>query len=55
MQVEEVADVTVNFFAALLPNKTVGLEIFSLRSPAPLTGSTDTMTATAAVTRHVPN
>ncbi len=55
MQVEEVADVTVSFFASLLPNRTVGLEIFSLRSPAPLTGSTDTMTATAGVTGHVPD
>jgi NAD(P)-dependent dehydrogenase (short-subunit alcohol dehydrogenase family) len=55
MQVEEVADVTVNFFASLLPNKTVGLETFSLRSPAPLTGSTDTMTATVADTGPAPN
>jgi NAD(P)-dependent dehydrogenase (short-subunit alcohol dehydrogenase family) len=53
MQVQEVADVTVDFFATLLPNKTVGLEMFFLRSPAPLTGGTDTMTATAEGTGHL--
>jgi NAD(P)-dependent dehydrogenase (short-subunit alcohol dehydrogenase family) len=53
MQVEEVADVTVNCLASLLPNKTVGLEVFSLRSPAPLTASTDTMTSTATATGHL--
>jgi len=55
MQVEEVADVTVGFLASLLPNKTVGLEVFSLRSPSPLTGSADTMTATATETGHLPD
>jgi NAD(P)-dependent dehydrogenase (short-subunit alcohol dehydrogenase family) len=55
MQAEEVADVTVSFLASLLPNKTVGLELFFLRSPAPLTGSADTMTATATATGHLPN
>jgi NAD(P)-dependent dehydrogenase (short-subunit alcohol dehydrogenase family) len=48
MQVDEVADVTVGFIKSLLPNKTVGLETLSLRSPAPLTGSADTMIETAA-------
>jgi NAD(P)-dependent dehydrogenase (short-subunit alcohol dehydrogenase family) len=47
MQVDEVADVTVSVFESLLPNKTVGLEVVSLRSPAPLTGNADTMLATA--------
>jgi NAD(P)-dependent dehydrogenase (short-subunit alcohol dehydrogenase family) len=45
MQAEEVADVAIGVFESLLPNRTVGLEIFSLRSPAPLTGSADTMIA----------
>jgi NAD(P)-dependent dehydrogenase (short-subunit alcohol dehydrogenase family) len=47
MQADEVADVTVRVFESLLPNKTVGLETVSLRSPAPLTGNADTMLATA--------
>jgi NAD(P)-dependent dehydrogenase (short-subunit alcohol dehydrogenase family) len=47
MQADEVADVAVGVFEALLPNKTVGLEVMSLRSPAPLTGNADTMLATA--------
>lgn len=47
MQCDEVADVTVGLFAALLPNRTVGVETVVLRSPAPLTGSTDTMNAAA--------
>jgi NAD(P)-dependent dehydrogenase (short-subunit alcohol dehydrogenase family) len=45
MQADEVADVAIGVFESLLPNRTVGLEIFSLRSPAPLTGSADTMIA----------
>jgi hypothetical protein len=48
MQVDEVADVTVSVLESLLPNKTVGIEIVSLRSPAPLTGNADTMLATAS-------
>jgi NAD(P)-dependent dehydrogenase (short-subunit alcohol dehydrogenase family) len=48
MQVEEVADVAVGLLGSLLPNKTVGLETFLLRSPAPLTASTDTMTSTVS-------
>lgn len=47
MQADEVADVAVGVFEALLPNRTVGLEVMSLRSPAPLTGNADTMLATA--------
>jgi NAD(P)-dependent dehydrogenase (short-subunit alcohol dehydrogenase family) len=46
MQVDEVADVIVSVFESLLPNRTVGLEMVSLRSPAPLTGNADTMLAT---------
>jgi hypothetical protein len=52
MQVDEVADVVVGLFGTLLPNPTVGMETVFLRSPAPLTGSTDTMTATAESTGH---
>jgi NAD(P)-dependent dehydrogenase (short-subunit alcohol dehydrogenase family) len=47
MQADEVADVAVSVFEALLPNRTVGLEVMLLRSPAPLTGNADTMLATA--------
>jgi len=46
MQVDEVAEVTISVFESLLPNKTVSIETVSLRSPAPLTGSADTMIAT---------
>jgi len=52
MQVDQVADVVVGVFAAMLPNPTVGLETVFLRSPAPLTGSVDTMTATADATGY---
>jgi hypothetical protein len=52
MRVDEVADVVVGLFGTLLPNPTVGMETVFLRSPAPLTGSTDTMTATAESTGH---
>jgi hypothetical protein len=45
MLADEVADVAIGVFESLLPNRTVGLETFSLRSPAPLTGSADTMIA----------
>jgi NAD(P)-dependent dehydrogenase (short-subunit alcohol dehydrogenase family) len=45
MQADEVADVAIGVFESLLPNRTVGLETFSLRSPAALTGSADTMIA----------
>ena len=48
MQADEVADVTVGLIKSLLPNQTVGLEVLSLRSPAPLTGNADTMVETAA-------
>ena len=52
MRVDEVADVVVGLFGTLLPNPSVGMETVFLRSPAPLTGSTDTMTATAESTGH---
>lgn len=52
MQVEEVADVIVGVFGALLPNRSVGMETLFLRSPAPVMGSTDTMTAAARATGH---
>jgi NAD(P)-dependent dehydrogenase (short-subunit alcohol dehydrogenase family) len=52
MQVDQVADVVVGVFGAMLPNPTVGLETVFLRSPAPLTGSADTMTATAEATGY---
>jgi len=52
MRVDEVADVVVGLFGTLLPNPTVGMETVFLRSPAPLTGSTETMTATAESTGH---
>jgi hypothetical protein len=52
MQVDEVADVVVGLFGALLPNPSVGMETVFLRSPAPLTGSVDTMTATAEATGY---
>ena len=45
MLADEVADVAIGVFESLLPNRTVGLETFSLRSPAPLTGRADTMIA----------
>ena len=48
MQCDEVADVTVGVFAALLPSRSVGLETLVLRSPAPPTGTSDTMNAAAA-------
>jgi hypothetical protein len=54
MQADEVADVTVGFVKSLLPNKSVGLETLSLRSPAPLTGNADTMIETAAVMSPTP-
>jgi NAD(P)-dependent dehydrogenase (short-subunit alcohol dehydrogenase family) len=54
MQADEVADVTVGFIETLLPNKTVGVESLSLRSPAPLTGNADTMIETAAVMSPAP-
>ncbi len=54
IQVDEVADVTVGFIESLLPNKTVGLEILALRSPAPLTGSADKMSETEAVMSPAP-
>jgi 5,10-methylene-tetrahydrofolate dehydrogenase/methenyl tetrahydrofolate cyclohydrolase len=41
-----VAEVTIRVFEGLIPNKTVSIETVSLRSPAPLTGSADTMIAT---------
>jgi NAD(P)-dependent dehydrogenase (short-subunit alcohol dehydrogenase family) len=47
MQCDEVADVTAALFAALLPNPTVGVETVVLRSPAGLTGTTDSMAAAA--------
>jgi NAD(P)-dependent dehydrogenase (short-subunit alcohol dehydrogenase family) len=52
MQVDEVADVVVGVFGALLPNRSVGMETVFLRSPAPATGDTGTMTATAQATGH---
>ena len=47
MQCDEVADVAVGLFEVLLPNPSVGMETIVLRSPSPLTGSTDSMTAAA--------
>lgn len=48
MQCDEVAAVTIGLFGSLLPNRTVGVETLVLRSPAPLTGSTDAMNAAVA-------
>ena len=54
MQVDEVADVIVGVFGALLPNRSVGMETLFLRSPAPVMGSTDTMNAAARATGNNP-
>ena len=54
MQVDEVADVIVGVFGALLPNRSVGMETLFLRSPAPVIGGTDTMNAAARATGNEP-
>jgi NAD(P)-dependent dehydrogenase (short-subunit alcohol dehydrogenase family) len=43
-----VANVTVGLFSSLLPNRSVGVETLVLRSPAPVTGSTESMDAAAS-------
>ncbi len=55
MDVHEVADVVVGVIGALLPNRSVGMETVFLRSPAPPTGSTDTMLEVSEATGHVPS
>ena len=47
MRRNEVANVAVDLFAALLPHRSVGMETVVLRSPAPLTGTADTLAAAA--------
>jgi hypothetical protein len=47
VQRDEVGKLAVGAFGSLFPDRTVGLERLVLRSPAPVTGNTDSMNAAA--------
>jgi hypothetical protein len=52
MKRDEVAEVTVDILATLLPHRSVGMETVVLRSPAPSTGADNALTS--AVVRRGP-